>query len=74
MPPNEVSYLKGSSMDCFTLGLPPKINFNYEQEQHNNNDLRTIGSSQFLPKIYSLSYKEFNTEFYKEYMPRGLYL
>jgi len=36
--------------------------------------LRASGSSQFLPKICSLSYKEFNTEFCKEYMPRGLYL
>jgi len=58
-------------MDSFTLGLLPKINFNNE---HNNNNLRASGSSQILPKIYSLSYEEFNTEFYKLYMPRGLYL
>jgi hypothetical protein len=35
--------------------------------------LRASGSSQFLPKIYSLSSEEF-TEFCKLYMPRGLYL
>jgi hypothetical protein len=28
MPPNQVTYLKGSSMDSFTLGLLPKIDFN----------------------------------------------
>jgi hypothetical protein len=58
-------------MDSFTLGLLPKIDFNYE---HGSNGLRARRSSQFLLKIYSLSYKEFNTEFCKEYMPRGLYL
>jgi hypothetical protein len=26
-PPNQVSYLKGSSMESFTLGLTPKIDF-----------------------------------------------
>jgi hypothetical protein len=28
MPPNQVSYLKGSSIDSFSLGLLPKLNFN----------------------------------------------
>jgi hypothetical protein len=27
-PPNQVTYLKGSSMDSFILGLLPKIDFN----------------------------------------------
>jgi hypothetical protein len=27
-PPNQVTYLKGSSMNSFTLGLLPKIDFN----------------------------------------------
>jgi hypothetical protein len=26
-PPNQVSYLKGSSMDSFSLGLLPKLDF-----------------------------------------------
>jgi len=61
-------------MDSFTLGLLPKIDFNKRaQQQHKDNDLRANGSAQYLPKIYFLSSKEFNTEFYK-YMPRGLYL
>jgi hypothetical protein len=34
---------------------------------HNDNCLRVSGSSQFLPKIYTLSYEEFNTEFCKYY-------
>jgi hypothetical protein len=64
--PNQVTYLKGSSMDSFTLGLLSKIDFNKRaQQQHNDNSLRANESTQYLPKIYSLSIKEFNTEFYK---------
>jgi hypothetical protein len=29
MPPNQVTYFKGSSMDSFTLGLLPKIDFTW---------------------------------------------
>jgi hypothetical protein len=74
-PRNQVSYLKGSSMDSFTLRLLPKIDFNKQaQQQHNGNNLRANGSVQYIPKIYYLSSKEFNIEFCKLYMPRGLYL
>jgi hypothetical protein len=41
---------------------------------HNSKGLKASESSQILPKIYSLSYEEFNTKFYELYMPRGLYL
>jgi hypothetical protein len=41
---------------------------------HNDNSLKASRSSQILPKIYSQSYEEFNTEFCKLYMPKGLYL
>jgi hypothetical protein len=58
-----------SSMDSFTLGLLPKIDFNNEH----NNGLRACGSSQILSKIYSLGYKEFNTEFCKLYMLKDLF-
>jgi len=34
MPPNQVSYLKGSSMESFTLGPTPKIDFRSAQQQH----------------------------------------
>jgi hypothetical protein len=62
-------------MDSFTLGFLPKIDFNKQaQQQHNGNGLRANGSAQYFPKIYSVSSKEFNTEFYILYMPRDLYL
>jgi hypothetical protein len=32
MPPNQVSYLKGSSMNSFSLGLLPKLDF--KQSNH----------------------------------------
>jgi hypothetical protein len=34
MPHNQVSYLKGSSMESFTLGLTPKIDFTADQITH----------------------------------------
>jgi hypothetical protein len=33
-PPNQVSYLKGSSMESFTLGRIPKIDFTADQITH----------------------------------------
>jgi hypothetical protein len=45
MPHNQVTYLKGSSMDSFTLGLLPKIDFT-----RNSNNLRVSKFSQYLPK------------------------
>jgi hypothetical protein len=62
-------------MDSFTLGFLPQIEYDKRaQQQHNGNGLTANRSAQYLPKIYSLSSKGFNTKFYKQYMPRGLYL
>jgi hypothetical protein len=73
MPPNQVFYLKGSSMDSFTLGLLPKINFNINKDNHTSNT-RELVNLHNISQILSLSYREFNTEFCEEYMPIGLYL
>jgi hypothetical protein len=32
--PNQVTYLKGSLMESFTLGPTPKIDFSSAQQQH----------------------------------------
>jgi hypothetical protein len=38
-PPNQVTYLKGSSIESFTLGPTPKIEFNFSiGATHNDND------------------------------------
>jgi hypothetical protein len=50
MPHNQVTYLKGSSMESFTLGLFPKIDFTRTQQQHFDNILRVSGSAQQLLK------------------------
>lgn len=34
MPPKQVTYLKGSSLESFTLGPTPKIYFSSAQQQH----------------------------------------
>jgi hypothetical protein len=39
-PPNQVSYLKGSSMEFFSLGLLPKLDFNGLIKSHNKNPKR----------------------------------
>jgi hypothetical protein len=49
-PPNQVTYLKGSSMEYFTLGLLPKIDFTRTQQQHFGNGLRASESAQQLLK------------------------
>jgi len=44
---NQASYLKGSSMKSFTLGLLPKIDLNFSiTATHNGNGLRVSGSAQ----------------------------
>jgi hypothetical protein len=43
--------LKGSSMESFTLGLLPKIDFTRTLQQHFGNGLRAIGSAQQLLKF-----------------------
>jgi hypothetical protein len=50
-PPNQVSYLKGSSMDSFTLELLPKIDFN---DEHNN---RTTAMAKKLADLHNFSLK-----------------
>jgi len=44
-PPNQVTYLKGFSMESFTLGFFPKIDFTLTQQQHFGNGLRANWSS-----------------------------
>jgi hypothetical protein len=62
-PLNQVSYLKGSSMESFILGLFPKIDFIRTQQQHFWQQLESNWISTTTPKIYSLSTMRFNTEF-----------
>jgi transposase len=62
MPPNQVIYLKGSSMESFTLGPTPKIDFSF----NSNNTWQRLESEQISTvtlKYNSLSTTEFNTEF-----------
>jgi hypothetical protein len=72
--PNQVTYLKGSSMESFTLGLLPKIYFNMGTTTALRQWLESKLISIITLKLYSLSSKEFNTEFCKLYKPIGLYL
>jgi hypothetical protein len=51
-PPNQVFYLKGSSTDSFTLGLLPKIDFNYE---HSNSTTTTAWELAYIHN-FSLKY------------------
>jgi hypothetical protein len=62
-PPNQVTYLKGSSMDSFTLELLPKIDFNTSTTTALRQRLESKLISTITPKLYFLSSKEFNTEF-----------
>jgi hypothetical protein len=62
-PPNQVTYLKGSSMESFTLGFLPKIDFNMGTATVLRQRLESKLISTITPKLYSLSSKEFNTEF-----------
>jgi hypothetical protein len=50
-PPNQVSYLKWSFMDSFTLRLLPKIDFN---DKHDNN---TTETARELADIHNFSLK-----------------
>jgi hypothetical protein len=60
MPHNQVTYLKGSSMESFTLGPTPKIDFNFNTQRQ---WLESERISTTTPKIYSLSSTKFNIEF-----------
>jgi len=66
--------LKGPSMDSFTLWLIPKIDFNMSTTTAQRQQLESKLISTITPKIYSISSREFNTEFCKLYIPRGLYI
>jgi len=46
MPHNQASYLKGSSMESFTLGPTPKIDFSFRTVTTLGNDLRVSRSAQ----------------------------
>jgi hypothetical protein len=61
-PPNQVTYLKESSMESFILGPTPKIDFS----SHSNSTRKLLESEQIITitsKINSLSTMEFTTEF-----------
>jgi len=62
-PPNQVSYLKGSSMEFFTLGPTPKIDFRSAQQQHTQQWLKRDSLSTITLQCNSLRTKEFNTKF-----------
>jgi len=72
MLPNQVSYLKGSLMDSFTLGPTPKINFTRTVE-HTLATARELADLQFsintLSKHYGIRYR-----IHTIYKPRALYL
>jgi len=59
MLPNQVTYLKGSSMESFTLGPTPKIDFSLAQQQHFGNGFRTLQHNNphnRLSKLYKIQY------------------
>jgi hypothetical protein len=62
-PPNQVTYLKGSSMESFTLWPTPKIDFSSVQQQHTTTTAweRTVQLNN--SKINFPSSTEFNTKF-----------
>jgi hypothetical protein len=62
-PPNQVSYLKRSSIESFILGLTPKIDFRSAQQHHTQQWLQRDLLSTITLQFNSLSTKEFNTEF-----------
>jgi len=72
MLPNQVSYLKGSSIDFFTLGLIPKIDFtrNVEHTPATAWELADLWFSlNTLSKHYGIQYR-----IHTIYKPRALYL
>jgi hypothetical protein len=72
-PLNQISYLKGSSMDSFTLGLLRKIDFN---DKHSNNIMATLTELADLHNIYLnnlFKYRRIQQWIHTNYMPRDLY-
>jgi len=72
MLPNQVSYLKGSLMDFFTLWPAPKIDFTQTVE-HTPTTARELADLRFflntLSKHYRIRYR-----IHTIYKPRALYL
>jgi hypothetical protein len=70
--PNQVTYLKGSSMKSFTLGPTPKIDFTRTVE-HTPATARELADLQFslntLSKHYGIRYR-----IHTNYKPRAFYL
>jgi len=61
-------------MDSFTLGLLPKIDFNYE---HNNNTMATLRELADLHNVYLNKFSKYRRiqHWIREfYIPRGLYV
>jgi len=63
-PPNQVSYLKGYSIDLFSLGLLPKLDFKLIKS-HTKKILRELANLTISAEISSLRTMEFSTEFLK---------
>jgi lipoprotein NlpI len=72
MLPNQVSYLKGSLMDSFTLGPTPKIDFTQAVE-YTPAMAKELADLQFslntLSKHYGIRYR-----IHTNYKPRAIYL
>jgi hypothetical protein len=70
--PNQVSYLKGSSIESFTLGSTPKIDFT-RNKKHTPATARELADLQFslniLSKHYGILYWILTN-----YKPRAIYL
>jgi len=62
-PPNQVTYLKGFTMNSFTLGLLPKIDFNTSTATAFRQRLESKWISTTTPKINYLSTTKFSIEF-----------
>jgi hypothetical protein len=73
MLPNQVTYLKRSSMESFTLGPTPKIDFSLAQQQHlamaSERTLQHNNPHNKLSKLYGIHYRILTI-----LKPRGLYL
>jgi hypothetical protein len=72
MLPNQVSYLKGSLMDSFTLGPTPKIDFTRTVE-HTLATVRELADLRFSLNTLSEHY-EIWYRIHKIYKPRALFL
>jgi hypothetical protein len=61
-------------MESFTLGILPKIDFNTSTATALRQRLKSKLINTITPKLYSLSSKEFNTEFLQiTYLEASIY-